>query len=562
MEILKLKKRYRHLLRIKDIAKVLARHGFGNVIDRLHLRHYAPMINRLSKPMATDRPGEVPTAKRVVSVFEELGPTFVKLGQLLSQRPDLIPPEYVDEFSKLQDKVAPFSSEEAIKSVEEMLKAPLDRAFKFFDKEPHASGSIAQVHNAVLKNGKSVMVKIKRPKIKEVIESDIEVLSKLADLFDRFYPEAQIFRPKQLVEEFSRVIHREINFVTEAAATAKMRKLLADDESVRIPEIYWDYTDGNVMTLERLCGINIRNTDELITAGVNRKATAHRLGKLFLKQYFSIGRFHADPHPGNISINPDGTINLFDFGMTGHLTEELKNQLAITLFALVEGDIDLILTVYAEIGTFSEATDPQRLKPDILEVIDSYYGIPVKHINMNSVFADATRIAREHEVTLPKEFILLAKSFVTVMALCQHLDNQFDVATILKPQIKNMVTEKFSPRRLIKRGALSYWNLFDFLKRLPSELRTLLSKVQTGKIQLIFKHAGLDHFISEIDKSSNRISFSVIIGSVIVGSSLIIHAKVGPKIMEDVPVLGIGGYVIAGVLGLWLVWAIIKSGKL
>lgn len=562
MRILEIARTYRNLKRLKDIVLVLTRHGFGQLVEQINLGRYVPLLSRIIGGRA-GAPGESPTPapERLVKVLEELGPTFVKLGQLMATRPDLVPEEYVKALSALQDKVEPFSPAAARAIVEKELERPLDEAFAEFGNRPLASGSLAQVHPARLADGRRVAVKVKRPGVEKTTRADLDLLAGMAELAEKHVPELARFGPMVIVEEFARALRRELNFTTEASTLVKFGRFFKGDDSVMIPAVHWEYCGPNLLVMERVDGHPLTDLEGLRASGSDLPKLARNLCNAFLRQFFEFGIFHADPHPGNIMVLEGSRAALLDFGMVGHISAELKNQLATSLLALVRGDLDLIISVYTDIGVFSEGADLAAVRLDLLELLDRYYGVPAGTIDMSEAFYDVLHVARRHEVNLPRDFVMLGRAFVLMCSLVQSLDPEVDISSAIRPYAKKLLLERLSPRHILKRAGTSLYYLTSFLNALPRDLRQLMRKAQAGRLALIFRHEGLERLVQEMDRSSNRLAFAMIISAVIVGSSLVMGAKLGPSIV-GIPVLGLLGFVVAGVLGLGLAWAIYRSGKL
>ncbi len=568
MRVFEIVRHYRSLKRLKDIAVVLSRHGFGELVERLHLGRYVPVLNKLARAGrgADGLAIAVPTPERVVHAFEDLGPTFVKFGQLLATRPDLIGEQYVSAFSSLQDRVAPFPSAAARAIVEEELGRPVGEVFARFEEDPAASGSLAQVHFAELLDGRRVAVKIKRPDAEKLFLADLDLLGLLADMAEKHLPELARFHPRMIVEEFGRNLRREINFTTEAGTMVKFAKILGPDSPVRVPEVHWALCTPSLLVMERFDGRRLSDLQGLRAAGTDTKKLAGDIGACFLKQFFEHGFFHADPHPGNILALADGRVGLLDFGAVGHISPELKGQLATTLIALVRGDLDLIISVYTDMGIFSEGADIGALRLDLIEFLDRYYGLPASKVDMGAVFSDLLRVARRHDVQLPRDFVMLGRSFVLMSGLLRQLDPEVNVAEAVRPYAERLLLQRLDPRNLIKRAGANLYYIASFLHSLPRDLRMLMKKAQAGRLALTFRHEGLEHLTKELDRASNRISFALIIAAVIVGSSLIMGAQIGPVVslggVNKVSILGLAGYLFAGFMGLGLAWSIYRSGKL
>jgi len=552
--------------RLTEVAIVLAKHGFSYFVHRLNLHRYLPRASKWTSRAAPapERVDEQTLAQRLSLVMENLGPTFVKLGQVLSTRPDLLPESIIREFRRFQDHVTPFSAKEAREVVEREFGAPVEQLFQSFSEQPLASGSLAQVHAATLKSGELVVVKVKRPGIERIVTTDIELLLDLARYAERHVAEIRVYRPALIVEEFQRSMRRELEFITEASYTAKFHEAFREFDGVRTPRVYWELTTSNVLTMERLDGVNIGNEAELTRRGIDRHQLTERLVAAFLHMFFELGVFHADPHPGNLLVQDDGTLAIIDFGNSGHLSNELRNEIASLLIALSRREDDLVVKQLAEIGVFPPGAERDKINNDIVELLDRYYGIPLKRLDTRSVFADLTRVVRENNVLLPREFVLLGRSFVLVTSTAKAVDPNFNIAEAVGPYARRLLLEKFSPKAALKNIALSTYGFGQMIHRLPSQIADIIRKMDAGTWQVLFKHEGLENFIHELDRVSNRISVSIILGAVVIGSSLILHARLWPTIgppEASISVLGLLGFLVAGLLGLWLVWDILRSGR-
>jgi len=554
----------RNLGRLREIAGVLARHGFADLVERMDLLRFVPILRRRA------RAGRKPFAERAADAMQELGPTFVKLGQQLSQRPDLLTEDFISAFPRLQDKVKPFDEEEARAILEEALEAKADERFAEFTTKPLASGSIGQVHEASLADGREVVVKVRRPLIEEKIKADLSLLAQLAALAERHIPESRIYRPVQIVEEFARSLERELDFTAEASALSQFEKNFRDDPEVVVPEVIWSHTRAGVLTLTRIRGTPLSDMDAVRAAGVDRKKLARLIAQCFLTQFFETGIFHADPHPGNLVALEGDRLGLIDFGAVGHLSDEMSSELAAILFAISAGDVALVASVYEEMGVLDEAaTDRGAMLADFQEFLDRYYGLPADRLDMRMAFADGIAIARRHNARLPRELVIFGRAFVSALSTVQRLDPDLKISEVVRPYVRRLVASRLSPGRLTRAGARTGYHLMSLVRHLPGDVRSIVRKLREGKLRFEFRHEGLEDFTTEIDRSSNRLSFSVVIGSIVIGSSYIMASNVGPSWsaleflgLGRVPILGLVGFLVAGVMGLGLAWAIYRSGKL
>jgi ubiquinone biosynthesis protein len=557
--------------RLVPILRVLARHGFGHFVQRTGLQHLVPL--RYARRQAGD---ELTAPRRVRIALQELGPTFIKFGQTLSTRGDLLPENYLVELRALTEEVPPFDTAVARKIIEDQLHRPVAELFSEFGETPVASGSIGQVYYARLHDGTPVAVKVKRPGIEQALTADLDLLAFAAPLAERI-EELRPLRLPMVVDEFRRSVMREVDFVTEASYTAKIKEELAGDPRACVPAVYWELTTSDVLTLERIAGVSLTKKAELAALKIDGKRLARDLAEIFLHQFFRAGLFHADPHSGNILVMPDGRIGLVDFGMVGRLSEELRAQLATSFIALTKRDLDLIADIYTEIGVVSPDSDVERLKRDLQQGLDRYYGIPTRRMDVRRCLNDLLRIAREYHILLPRDFVLLGKSFVTMVMMARELDADFDLAAVAKPYALSLAADKLAPGHVARNFLRELWYLGQGLRRLPKDARTLSRKLLDGSLQVTLHLREFDGMIRELDRATNRLAFSVVVTGIVVGSSILLHAKIHPYMgslprwlggaffaayMPETSVLGLAGFLFAGVLGMLLAVAIWRSGKL
>jgi len=546
-------------------------HGFGHLVEKLHLGRYVPLPKRweatITPPLDTEAGASL--GRRIVRVCEELGPTFIKLGQMLSTRPDIVPADIVTELAKLQDQVPPFDTNEAKRIIAADLGAPVEACFTGFEDSPFASGSIAQVHRATTKpNGdrptQAVVVKVKRPDIEDTVRLDMTILRWIADLAERLPPEFGIFQPHQIVDEFERSLLREMDFINEASTISRFVEAMGVDPGFRIPEVHWELTGPNVLTLERLHGVSAQTVLTKPDPRIDRRALAHRIAQAFVRQFFETGLFHADPHPGNLLIEPPANVALIDFGITGQIDEEMLGQLVVALVAAFNRESELLVEVLADMDALGDTTDRRQLQRDFAELIDKYYGLPLHRFDLQKLFFEITGLVRRNKVTLPRESVLMGKSLVAVSGLCLQLDPELDILVLVKPRFADLIRKRLAPSRLLKSATISGWHMFNLLKSAPGQMRDIFRRFARGQWQIHIRHENLDLLATEIDRASNRLGFAVIIGAIIVGSSWVISTAGGTAVFLDIPLwaFGVAGYLIAGVMGLGLVVAILRSGKL
>ncbi|HEX5772884.1 MAG TPA: AarF/UbiB family protein, partial [Geomobilimonas sp.] len=534
--------------------------GFDHILEYLNLSQLVARSRRLLR-RDESAIAQLSQAERLRMALEELGPTFVKLGQLLSTRPDLIPPNYITEFSKLQDDVPSFSSAEAHEEIRRELGREIETFFASFDPVPLAAASIAQVHRALLLTGEEVVVKVRRPGVVALVETDIDALMGLAHLAERHLPGSDIYDPVGVVKEFARTIRREMDFSREGRTIEKFTTNFAGDSSLYFPRVYWQATTRGILTMEYIDGIKVTDLHAMERAGLDRVTIAHRGANAFLKMVLNHGFFHGDPHPGNVLILPDNVICLLDYGMVGRLDAQLKGYLTDILLAILERNVDEVISILLYSGEITDSLDTRALKRDLSEFIDSYYEIPLQEIEVGRMLMEFIEIITTYHIKIQPDLMLLTKALVTIEGMGRELDPQFDMISHLRPPMEQVVKEKLSPRRIFKdinTYVLSYVNL---TKNLPRDIKEILNRLNRNKFKIDLEHRGLDHFIRELDKSINRLSSSLIIAALIVGSSIIMQTDKGPLLFEF-PVFAFLGYTIAAFIGLWWVIAIIRSGRL
>jgi len=561
MAFAKLKRRYKNINRLREITNALIKYGFDYFVKQLGLTNLISKGGKILK-LKPSKIAQLPLPIRVRLALEELGPTFVKLGQILSTRPDLIPPDYIKELQKLQDEVPPFAYDQVEQIIKRELGTDIPKIFKLFEQKPFAAASLGQVHQAILEDGDKAVVKVQRPDIEKVIETDLDILFDLARLTERHIPASRLYDPVGIVEEFTKVIRSELDYGTEGRNAERFRKNFEDDKTIYTPKIYWEFSSRRILTMELIEGIKINNLKELDKVGYDRKKIAENGAKAFMKQILIDGFFHADPHPGNMLVMKDGIIGFMDFGMMGRLDEEMREK-GIDLFvAVLERNPNKIINEMLNLGiTSQEEIDTRSLKIDIKEMLEQYYDKPLKEIKLGELISQLVEISIKYHIKMPAEFALLGKSLITVEGIGSELDPDFNLAEIAKPYAKDLILERKSPQRLILKLLNDLAELYNLMILIPRQLSKTLKKMEKGAFKLEFQHRGLENLISALDKSTNRLSYSLILAAIIIGSSLIMQTDKGPHFM-GFPVIGVLGFLISGVLGLGLVIMILRSGKM
>ncbi|HKQ50035.1 MAG TPA: AarF/ABC1/UbiB kinase family protein [Phycisphaerae bacterium] len=564
MSLVTLPRTVKTFARLRVIAQVLSKHGFGHFVDRLQLGRYMPSPAWLRREKEEEHEVDPLAAigTRLVRVCEELGPTFVKLGQIASTRPDILPPQILTALEKLQDDVGPFPADQARRIFLEDTGVPVEKAFRHFTEQPFASGSIAQVHRATTTDGQEVVVKIKRPGIDHVVQLDIYVLQWMAERAEALFPEMRPYHPRTIIDEFADTVRRELDFVNEASTTTRFYEAFKDDPHIQTPQVRWDLTGNSVLTMEFMDGVKLRDAldgDEPI----DKKALARHLSECFLHQYFEMGLFHADPHPGNLLIRPPDGIVLFDFGMVGQIDDELVGRLVVGIIATVNKEIDVLIDVLADLGALGRAVDRPVLARDLRLWLEKYYGLPLKRLELGTILRELIETVRRNDVVLPRDFVAIFKSLATAWGVVLQLDPELVLLDLLQPKLSKLLRERFSPKRLLRIAGLSTWHLASVLRDAPRMLRDVMRGIGRGQFQINIKHENLDYLASELDRSSNRLAFSVLVASTIIGSTMLLSMEAQFTVF-GVPIryLGFVGYAITFFMAAWLLIAILRSGKM
>jgi len=552
----------RSIRRYRDILGILIKYGFGHVIEQLNINYYLELGRRIvtlgSAPKEIER---LTQPVRLRLALEELGPTFIKFGQILSTRPDVIPREYADEFGKLQDTVPSGPLPEILAQLERELGYPAHELFAEFSPIPIAAASIAQVHRGRLHSGEEVVIKIRRPGIEKVVETDLDILMGLAYLIEKHIATEEIYDPIGIVKEFRRTLHREMDFSREGHTIDRFAANFADDPTVHIPRVYWDYTGETILAMELVEGIKITDLPRLLEAGLDLQTIARNGANAILKQVLIHGFFHGDPHPGNIFILEGNRVCFLDFGMVGRIDENLKFQLVDLLMAILQRDVEKVITLLLYSGDLTDEIDTRNLRRDLSEFIDDYYEIPLNEINAGRMLTEFIEILSCYRIKFPSDLMLLAKALVTIEGIGRQLDPEFNMISHLKPFMETLLSDRVTPASISREMVRTVQAYGALAKNFPRDLKEFINRVNRNKFKIDLEHRGLDRLITDLDKSSNRLSFSLLIAALIVGSSLIMQTEKGPLLL-GFPVLGFLGYSIAGFLGLWLAIAILRSGRL
>jgi len=572
----------RDLGRLHEIASVLIRYGFGDFVRRMGMANALERAGRALLWKHADELAHLEPPARARRVLEELGPTFIKLGQVLATRVDLFEPEWIAEFGKLQDSAPPIPYADVLQQLAEDLGAPPEKIFAAFDPEPLAAASIAQVHRARLEDGSEVVVKVRRPGIRSVVEADLRWLMRLAELVESENPELRNFHPQEIVRQFELSLRRELDFAVECRNAERIANNFAgytDQDTISppatgrapdsatlpaaaiivIPRVYWKWTGERVCVQEFIEGIPGRNLAAADHAGLDRKILARRGARAVLKMIVEDGFFHADPHPGNVFYLPGNRLAFIDFGMVGRLNEERRDQMIQLMLGMVRREPARVAEVMLD-WSGDVSVDEDSLILEIQAFVDQYYGIPLKQLSLGAMLTDLVAILREYRIALPSDLALLIKAFITLDGMGRELDPDFDMAGEAMPMLEKSVRARYKPAALFKRGWRSVGEMLSMISDIPHDLSRLLRAARRGRLQIHIDVPHLKHVGNQLDGAANRLVVGIVVAAIIIGSSIVMTVPGGPTLL-GLPVFGLLGYLGAAAGGVWLLLSIWKSNR-
>jgi ubiquinone biosynthesis protein len=552
---------YRNFNRYRQILSILFKYGFDDVVERLKIDQYIEIGLQMISREKRENIEKLSRAQLLRLAIEELGTTFIKLAQILSTRPDIIPADVIREFEKLQDEVPPFPFAQAKEIIESELGDSLDTFFDSFDEKPLASASIAQVHKAALKNGDLVAIKVQRPEINKIIEIDLEIMLHLATLMEKNIEEISYQKPTLVVEEFARTLERELDFNIEAANTQRVSAQFVNDRTIYIPKVYSDFSGVRVLTMEYVDGIKVSEIEKLETAGLDRKIITTRGADFLMKQVFDFGFFHADPHPGNIFVLPDNVICPIDFGMTGSVDKRLQALFVDILESIAKKDAPRCTRLMLELGEYDEEPDIRVFEREVGDFMGKHLFKSLKDIDIGLVIQDLMEIATHNKIRIPPVIFLMIKAFASVEGVARLLDPEFDMVAYAEPYVKRAKLARYSPRKIAEDLFTTLSDSLHVLQALPNELLGVTRLIRQNKLTINMEMRGFDAFLRTHDQVTNRLSFSIIIASLIMGSALLLAFNT-PPIVYGFSLVGMLGFSAAGFLGIWLLIAILRKGML
>lgn len=502
--------------RLREIVGVLAKNGFVDLVERMHLGRF--LVGRLRT--FSESQSQLPAPVRLRRAFEELGPTFVKLGQLLSTRSDLLPDAFVAELTRLQDGVQPLSFELVREVVESELGAPLHERFAQFDQAPLASASISQVHAAVLPTGEQVVVKVQRPEIRGIISKDIALLKFLASLLERYVPEARVANPRVLVEEFFQTISLELDFVIEANNMQRMADNLRELTDIVIPRVYRSLSTERVLTQERLYGVRVNDLEALDRAGIDRKRLVQVGSRAFFRTVLIDGLFHGDLHGGNLFALPGNRLGIIDFGIVGRLSERARDQLASMVMALLHEDFEQLCYHYAELGAAEASIDFDGFVRDTRQVLSPYLGLPLHQLKLGRVLIEATKVATRYRIKVPAEWMLVFKAILTTEGMGRRLDPDFDLLASGRELVRELLRKRYSYSRLRRELLVSSRDVIDLVRGLPRQLRWMLRKFNSNDFAFEIKVPELKQLRAQLESSQRRTTHAIAAGALLIAGAI------------------------------------------
>jgi len=544
--------------RLHDIASVFIRYGFGDVVHRLGMTHILERAGKILHLSNAEELLHLSAPERMRRAMEDLGPTFVKLGQVLATRVDLFPPDWIAEFEKLQDHAPLVPFQEILAQIQTSLPEPPETFFAGLDEIPLAAGSIAQVHRAKLHDGTQVIVKVRRPGIRDVIDADMRLLLRFAKMIETELPEWRCYRPQDVVRRFKSSLYRELDLAAECHNAERIANAFADDPDIVVPGVYWELTRECVNVQDFIAGIPAHDADAIAAAGLDPKRLAVVGANTALKMMLEDGFFHADPHPGNLFYLPGNRVALIDFGMVGHLSDKRREQMIEMLQGLVQRDSQQVIDVLTEWATDSDL-DAEKLAQDVDGFIDQYHGVPLKLLNLGAMLGNVTLILRDNKLALPSDLAMLIKVFATLESIGRKLDPDFDMVSVAMPIVRRAMRSRYSAAEMSKRGQRFFRTSLRTLTSIPDNMRDIMQRVRSGRIKVSIDVERLQHLGEQLDHSANRLTIGIVIAALIIGSSIVMTVKGGPTLL-GLPIFGLLGFLAAVFGSLWLLYSVWRSG--
>lgn len=545
--------------RLREIAGIMIHYGWGDIVKRLGLGNLVERAGNALHPRQSEEVMHLPPEVRVRLALQDLGPTFVKLGQVLATRVDIFPPHWITEFAKLQDEVPPEPFEALLPELEKALGRSPFEVFKDLQTEAIAGASIAQVHLAQLQDGTPVVLKVRRPNVRVRIDADLRLLSHLSRLLESEVPESRRFQPGKIVAQFAKSLRRELDLEMEGRNTDRFAHNFASDPDISFAKVHWEYTSEPLLVMEHIDGIPGNDLDSARLSGLDLQLLGKRGADAVLKMVLVDGFFHADPHPGNVFYLPGNRIAIIDCGMVGRLSAERRDQIADLLAALVARDIESLRDIL--ISWAGDAPiDDDKLAADVDELIFNYESTPLRQVRFGVLLNELTTVMRENHLLVPPDLTMLFKALITLEGLGRQLDPEFQIVNHLTPFVKKVIVDRYLPRNLAKKGWRNLSNVIDMAAALPRDVSRVLREARRGRLKIDLDLKRLDHFGRQLDHSTNRLTLAMITSALIIGSSIVMTVKGGPTLF-GLPAFGFLGFFLASLFGVMLILSIWRSGR-
>ena len=554
----------RELGRLRHIAEILARNGLGMLLDQTELGRFLPRGWRRKMERPDRDIARMSIPERVRHTLEDLGPTYIKMGQLLSGRGDLLPAGYIEELTKLLDSAPPFPYEDVVKIITTELGQRPEVIFDIFEPTPVAAASIGQVHRAVLHNGDRVVVKVQRPNIERIVRSDLDLLLRQARFLERRSEAASSYNMVENIEELTYSLMNELDYTSEAHNIDRFSQAYADDPNLRIPKVYWEYTTKRVVVMEEIEGIQLTDLDRLRREGYDLPAIAEIGTDFYLRQIFEDGFFHADPHPANLMIAGNQFAPL-DFGMVGFLSQRMREDMGDMLVGVITQNTEQVVTVMVRMGIISRATNLRELERDLNRMLIRYLGLPLQQMDIGRILGEVLSISFMHHIRLPADLAMLIRTMIILNGLGRQLDPDYQLVPALEPFVRRLVQDKLSIKRIGGNALRSFTSINTLIQRLPNRLDDLWDQLDGGDLTVGVSVRDLRMIIQRVDRIANRMAFAIIVAALIIGSALILMGGTEIQALFQVPGLNLAipvaqvSFILAGLTGAWLLWSIIRS---
>ena len=561
----------KELWRLGKIIRIFVKHGLGDIAERLFKKAEKEPVDQRQKEWTVKN--GFPSPQRIRCVLEELGPSFIKLGQLMSTRADIFPPEYIEEFTKLQDQVPPVPFSDIKRVIEQELRRPLEEIFEEFTPKSMAAASVAQVHLAKLFSGEEIAVKVIRPNIDKEIRKDIRLMYSMAKRAEKISEIARVIGVINLVKEFERVIFKELDMFIEAGNIEKFANNFKSDDEIYIPKVYWDYTTKSVLTMEHIPGIKMDQVDDISAHGIDPKDIAMIGLRSFSRQLMDFGLFHADPHSGNTIVMFDGRVSLVDFGITGYLDDETMHQIAYLLLGYAEHDYEMVMDALLDAGLIEEETmDLKSFRTDLKDMSESFYGRSLQNISVRDVYDQIIHLIYKYKIRLPRNLLLLFKTFIQTEALGKILGSDASILEVTKPYAQKLIERSYQRKNVLKTMRKDAISMGSRMKLIPKLVHDILHQTAKGKQRIELQHNGFQDMSRQFVKGINRLIIGLVISASLIAGAMVLNASqklfvftvnlFGGQKISLTALLGVTGYVVASFLGIWLIIMIFRSRKL